>query len=91
MTKPDIRRYTIEQIREFNERGDYYHNPDAPEGPELGDEFWKNAVLREPLTSKSVHLKLDPEVFEFFKQQGKGHITRMQNVLAAYVKAQKSR
>nr|WP_248310197.1 MULTISPECIES: BrnA antitoxin family protein [unclassified Devosia] len=47
--------------------------------------------MREPLTSKSVHLKLDPEVFEFFKQQGKGHITRMQNVLAAYVKAQKSR
>lgn len=91
MTGENIKRYTIAQLREMRERGDYYHNPDAPEGPELGDEFWKNAVLREPLTSKSVHLKLDPEVFEFFKQQGKGHITRMQNVLSAYVKAQKSR
>lgn len=91
MTGENIKRYTMAQLREMRERGDYYHNPDAPEGPELGDEFWKNAVLREPLTSKSVHLKLDPEVFEFFKQQGKGHITRMQNVLAAYVEAQKSR
>ncbi|WP_201776110.1 BrnA antitoxin family protein [Devosia geojensis] len=35
----------------------------------------------------SVHLKLEPEVFDFFKSQGKGHITRMQNVLKAYVRA----
>jgi len=38
-----------------------------------------------------VHLKLDPDVFAFFKQQGKGHITRMQDVLKAYVKAQQGR
>ena len=40
---------------------------------------------REPT---SVHLKLDPLVFAFFKQQGKGHLTRMQNVLKAYVQAE---
>ncbi len=27
---------------------------------------------------RSVHLRLEPEVFEFFKAGGKGHITRMQ-------------
>jgi len=32
---------------------------------------------------------LDPEVYLHFKAQGKGHITRMQNVLKAYVKARK--
>lgn len=36
-----------------------------------------------------MHLKLDPEVFEFFKAGGKGHLTRMQNVLAAYVRARR--
>lgn len=52
--------------------------------------FWDEAqVVAPPKTS--VHLKLDPEVFEFFKQGGKGHLTRMQNVLAAYVRAHAER
>ncbi|MFN3402218.1 MAG: BrnA antitoxin family protein, partial [Ferrovibrio sp.] len=72
--------------------GEFYHNPNAPEGPDLGEEFWKNAVWVEPKgTTTSVHLKLDPEVFEYFKNQGKGHITRMQDVLKAYVKAHQPR
>ncbi|ODT48972.1 MAG: hypothetical protein BGO80_00420 [Devosia sp. 63-57] len=76
----------------MKERGEIRHNPDAPEGPELGEEFWKHAVLVPPRSSPtSVHLKLDPDVFAFFKQQGKGHITRMQDVLKAYVKAQQGR
>lgn len=58
----------------------------------MGEEFWKHAVLVTPRSSPtSVHLKLDPDVFAFFKQQGKGHITRMQDVLKAYVKAQQGR
>jgi uncharacterized protein (DUF4415 family) len=38
---------------------------------------------------RSVHLKVDPDVFEFFRAEshGKGHLTRMQNVLKAYAKA----
>lgn len=71
----------------MKDRGELYNSSAAPDGPELGDDFWKNATLVEPKSSISVHLKLDPEVFAFFKQQGKGHITRMQNVLATYVKA----
>ncbi|MCS6758928.1 MAG: BrnA antitoxin family protein [Candidatus Devosia euplotis] len=62
-----------------------------PEGPELGDDFWANAVWVEPQGSTFVHLKLDPEVFAWFKSQGKGHITRMQDVLKVYVKAHKGR
>ncbi|UJW87747.1 BrnA antitoxin family protein [Devosia sp. SL43] len=75
----------------MKDRGELYHNPDAPEGPDLPDSFWKNAVWVDPQGKTSVHLKLDPEVFFFFKQQGKGHITRMQDVLKAYVKAQRER
>lgn len=75
----------------MKERGEIYHNPDAPEGPDLSDSFWEKAVWEPPLAPTSVHLKLDPEVFEFFKRQGKGHITRMQDVLKAYVKAHQGR
>ena len=75
----------------MKERGELYENPNAPEGPELGDEFWANAVWVEPKGTTSVHLKLDPEVFDYFKRQGKGHITRMQDVLKAYVKAHQGR
>lgn len=91
MTKENIRRATLAEIRQMKDRGELFHDPDAPEGPELGDEFWANAVLMPPRSSTSVHLKLDPEVFEFFKRQGKGHITRMQDVLKAYVKAHQGR
>lgn len=87
MTEPSIKRASLAEIREMKNRGELYHDPTAPEGPDLGPEFWRNAVLVEPKGTTSVHLKLDPEVFDFFKSQGKGHITRMQDVLKAYVRA----
>ncbi len=44
-----------------------------------------------PRPRQSVHLRLEPECVAFFKAGGKGHITRMQAVLRAYVDAQKRR
>ena len=66
--------------------------PDAPEDvEELPENFWEHARVVEPPRTRSVHLRLDPEVFDFFVQEtgGKGHLTRMQNVLRAYVEAKK--
>lgn len=91
MTEENWKRVSLAELRRMKDAGETYHNPNAPEGPELGDEFWANAVLVEPLERTSVHLKLDPEVFSYFKRQGKGHITRMQDVLKAYVKAHQGR
>lgn len=34
----------------------------------------------------SVRLQLNPDTIAFFKKAGKGHITRMQNILEAYAK-----
>ena len=42
-------------------------------------------VLSEP--KQSVHLRLEQEIIDFFKARGKGHISRMQAVLKAYVTA----
>jgi uncharacterized protein (DUF4415 family) len=43
-----------------------------------------------PSGKTSVHLRLDSDVVEWFKANGKGHLTRMNAVLKAYVEAQKS-
>ena len=61
------------------------HEPDE----ELSGEFWANAVLVEPANRKSVHLRLQPDVFDFFIKQtgGKGHTATMQAVLKAYADA----
>ncbi len=72
------------------DRGELDQTDESGMVEELPDDFWEKAVVVEP-PPRSVHLKLDPEVFHFFKAGGKGHLTRMQNVLKAYVKAQKAR
>ena len=75
----------------MQERGELFHDPAAPEGERLGPEFWAEAEIEAPRRRRSVHLKLDPEVFDFFYQEakGKGHLTRMQNVLRAYMNARR--
>jgi uncharacterized protein (DUF4415 family) len=80
---------SLEEARAIRARGESRTRPDAPDGPPLGDEFWANAVLVEGTNRKSVHLRLQPEVFEFFVKQtgGKGHIAKMQAVLKAYADA----
>lgn len=58
---------------------------DAPE-IELDEDFWRNARIVETATPRKtdVHLRVDPETFEFFRSAGKGHLTRMARVLKAY-------
>lgn len=75
----------------MHKRGEIYRDPNAPVGPPPADElpegFWDDAVLVNHNELKSVHLKLEQDVYAFFKAEGKGHITRKQNVLKAYVRA----
>ena len=55
------------------------------EGEQNFQPDWTQAklVLSEP--KQSVHLRLEQEIIDFFKAQGKGHISRMQAALKAYV------
>ena len=58
---------------------------DLPE-IELDEAFWRNAMIAEtvPARKTDVHLRVDPETFEFFRAAGKGHLTHMAEVLKAY-------
>ena len=56
--------------------------------PELSEDFFKTATLKLPKPKRSVTLRLDPDVVDWFKHQGKGYQTRINAVLRMYVEAQ---
>jgi uncharacterized protein (DUF4415 family) len=83
-----IVRHSLFQNRAIGERGENKTSPDAPEAGSLGADFWDTAPVVMPGGKTSVHLRLDSEVVRWFKSKGKGHLTRMNAVLKAYVEAQ---
>jgi uncharacterized protein (DUF4415 family) len=48
---------------------------------------WTRAKLVLSTAKQSVHLRLEQDIIDFFKMSGRGHISRMQAVLKAYVEA----
>ena len=87
--KSTIVRHSLSEIRRLRERGKNKTSANAPEAESLGAEFWKSARVVVPQGKTSVHLRLDSDVVEWFRAKGKGHLTRMNAVLRAYVEAQK--
>jgi uncharacterized protein (DUF4415 family) len=82
-------KHSLSEIGDLRERGEDKTSADAPEAESLGPEFWKSARVVVPSGKTSVHLRLDSDVVEWFRALGKGHLTRMNAVLRAYVEAQK--
>jgi uncharacterized protein (DUF4415 family) len=65
-----------------------------PAGPttRIDPEFWATTSVKMPHAGKSsVHLRLDSDVLDWFRQQGRGHLTRMNAVLRSYMEAHKNR
>jgi uncharacterized protein (DUF4415 family) len=87
--KSTIVKHSLSQVRAIRERGGDETIPDAPEAESLGAAFWSSARVVMPQGKTSVHLRLDNDVVEWFKANGKGHLTRMNAVLRAYVEAHK--
>ena len=74
-------------------KGESKSRADAPEAEELPEAFWTNAVhVKRRPAKQSVHLRVDADVLAWFKSQGAGHLTLMNEVLKAYaaVKARKA-
>ena len=65
---------------------------DAPARP-VPEWFWTAArVVRADDRGKtSIHLRVDADVLDWFRSRGKGHLTRMNAVLRAYMDAEKAR
>jgi uncharacterized protein (DUF4415 family) len=68
---------------------------DLSDIPELTPEMFAKAVARrslKPVSGKTqVTLRLDADVLEWFRAQGSGYQTRINQLLRAYVDAHRSR
>ncbi len=62
---------------------------DTSDIPELDKDFFRHAKLRLPKGKQMVSLRLDRDVLDWFKRQGKGYQTKINAVLRAYVEAHK--
>lgn len=93
MTKRDMKTATLEELRAMQKRGELLPAKKSAEklSPKLDDGFWDEAEIVERVAKKSVHLRIDEDVLEFFKAEGKGHLTRMNAVLRSYMSAKNSR
>ena len=93
----DIRRVTVQELRAMERRGELHQTKPDAEEIELDDSFWDNARIQAPLfppeapapRKVSVHLRVDQDVLDWFRAQGKGHLTRMNAVLRAYFESRR--
>ena len=58
---------------------------------ELDASFWKNAKIMEPENKKAISIRLDSDILEWFKGQGKGYQSLLNSVLRTFVQAKKNK
>ena len=89
MTKKNISKpLSLAEVKAKVARGESKSRSNAPEADKLPAAFWADAVhvSRRP-AKQSVHLRVDADVLAWFKKQGAGHLTLMNEVLKAYAAA----
>ncbi len=65
------------------------NNIDYSDIPEVDNDFWANAVIKYPEKKKSVTLRLDADVLDWFRSWGKGYQSRINSVLRSFYEAHK--
>jgi uncharacterized protein (DUF4415 family) len=63
---------------------------DSSDIPEQGKAFFKRTILRLPEPKAAVTIRLDRQVLDWFKSQGRGYQTRINALLRAYMEAHRS-
>lgn len=83
MSKRYARAMTLEELAKVEDK-----DIDYSDIPELDEEFFKNAVVVYPdAPKKQMTVRLDADMVDWFKAQGRGYQTRMNAVLRAYYQA----
>ena len=60
---------------------------DTSDIPAINPVDFKKMVVRMPQPKELVSIRIDPDVLEWFRQQGRRYQTRMNAVLRSYVEA----
>jgi len=61
----------------------------ASDGGDGSDFDWSNAEIVEPQNKTMISLRLDQDLLDWLKSQGKGYQTRINSILRSYMDAQK--
>ena len=64
---------------------------DTSDIPELDDKFWENAKMVKPIAKKAISIRIDDDVLDWFKSQGKGYQSLINSVLRSYVNYQQKK
>ena len=103
MNNERIVRYTIEELRALRDREDrtdwerLRREREAGIEPELDEEEigiewdWDNARMVRAPVKKAVAIRLDADVLDFFKAEGRGYQTRVNAVLRSYMLAKQKK
>lgn len=85
MENADTKSASLEEARALREQGKTATRADAPRYP-VDENFWENARVVLPDGRRKVHtgIRLDADMLEWFKSQGKGWQSRMNAVLRSY-------
>jgi uncharacterized protein (DUF4415 family) len=105
MKRNDTARYTAQQVKSKIARGEDrtdWHKANAITGKKLtasiradADDVheepdWANAVMGIPAPKDHINIRVDHDVLEWFKANGKGYQTLINNVLRAFVQSKRS-
>lgn len=83
MKKPYDRELSVKELAAMPDE-----DIDFSDIPEFGANFWKNARVRVPDQPKMpLNVRLDADVVQWFRSQGKGYQTRMNAVLRSFYEA----
>lgn len=83
-----IERYPLAELRAMRDRGETRTRADAPLQA-VDESFWRQARVTRPVGKVHTGLRIDADVLEWFKAQGRVFQTHMNAVLRAYVDAQR--
>lgn len=87
----NIKTASLEQLRAMRERGETSPARKDAKEIDLPNGFWESAKVVEPPSKKAISMRVDPDIIDFFKDEGDGYQTRMHAVLRAYVDGMKHR
>ena len=103
--KDDIVRYTPEEIDQMLTRGDSRTDWDvvkhttkeqleasiAADPDDLHDPVdWTRAVKGLPGGKRDIHIRIDADVLDWFRQTGRGYQTRINSVLRAFMESRRA-
>ena len=96
----DIVSYTSEEVAEMRRRGEDRTDWErvkamteaeleasiAADPDDIHEELdWTKAIIGLPPRKKDIHIRIDSDVLDWFKQQGPGYQTRINTVLRTFV------